>query len=65
MGPSLAARRRDGTAGSIARLFFPTLRSKIWRRRGSERPAKKRMAKRGETDEQKARRIAAKYGVSW
>jgi hypothetical protein len=29
------------------------------------RPAKKRQAKRRETDEEKARRIAAKYGVSW
>jgi hypothetical protein len=29
------------------------------------RPAKKRQARRRETDEQKARRIAAKYGVSW
>ncbi|MEA2918271.1 MAG: hypothetical protein QOJ15_10352 [Bradyrhizobium sp.] len=29
------------------------------------RPAKKRQARRRETDEAKARRIAAKYGVSW
>ncbi len=29
------------------------------------KPAKKRQAKRRETDEEKARRIAAKYGVSW
>jgi hypothetical protein len=29
------------------------------------RPSKKRQAKRRETDEEKARRIAAKYGVSW
>jgi len=29
------------------------------------KPAKKRVARRHETDEQKARRIAAKYGVSW
>ena len=29
------------------------------------RPAKKRQAKRRETDEEKARRVAAKYGVSW
>jgi hypothetical protein len=29
------------------------------------KPAKKRHAKRRETDEEKARRIAAKYGVSW
>jgi ribonuclease E len=28
-------------------------------------PAKKRVVKKRETDEQKARRIAAKYGVSW
>jgi hypothetical protein len=31
----------------------------------SPKPVKKRQAKRHETDEQKARRIAAKYGVSW
>jgi hypothetical protein len=29
------------------------------------KPAKKQQAKRRETDEAKARRIAAKYGVSW
>jgi len=29
------------------------------------KPVKKRQAKRRETDEEKARRIAAKYGVSW
>jgi hypothetical protein len=29
------------------------------------KPAKKKQAKRRETDEEKARRIAAKYGVSW
>jgi hypothetical protein len=29
------------------------------------KPAKKRQARRRETDEEKARRIAAKYGVSW
>jgi hypothetical protein len=29
------------------------------------KPAKKRQAKRRETNEEKARRIAAKYGVSW
>lgn len=29
------------------------------------KPAKKRQAKRRETDEEKARRIAAKYGISW
>jgi len=29
------------------------------------RPAKKRQARRRQTDEAKARRIAAKYGVSW
>jgi hypothetical protein len=29
------------------------------------KPTKKRQAKRRETDEEKARRIAAKYGVSW
>ena len=29
------------------------------------RPAKKRQARRRETDEAEARRIAAKYGVSW
>ena len=29
------------------------------------KPAKKRQAKRREADEEKARRIAAKYGVSW
>jgi len=29
------------------------------------KPAKKRQATRRETDEEKARRIAAKYGVSW
>jgi hypothetical protein len=31
----------------------------------SSKPVKKRQAKRRETDEEKARRIAAKYGVSW
>jgi hypothetical protein len=31
----------------------------------SSRPAKKRAVRRRETDEEKARRIAAKYGVSW
>lgn len=31
----------------------------------SSRPAKKRAVRRHETDEEKARRIAAKYGVSW
>ena len=31
----------------------------------SAKPAKKRHVKRRETDEEKARRIAAKYGVSW
>jgi hypothetical protein len=31
----------------------------------SSKPMKKRQAKRRETDEEKARRIAAKYGVSW
>jgi hypothetical protein len=29
------------------------------------KPVKKRHARRRETDEEKARRIAAKYGVSW
>jgi hypothetical protein len=29
------------------------------------KPAKKRVVRKRETDEQKARRIAAKYGVSW
>jgi hypothetical protein len=29
------------------------------------KPAKKRAVRRRETDEEKARRIAAKYGVSW
>jgi hypothetical protein len=29
------------------------------------KPAKKKQARRRETDEEKARRIAAKYGVSW
>jgi hypothetical protein len=29
------------------------------------KPAKNRQAKRRETDEEKARRIAAKYGVTW
>jgi ribonuclease E len=29
------------------------------------KPVKKRVVKKRETDEQKARRIAAKYGVSW
>jgi hypothetical protein len=29
------------------------------------KPTKKRQARRRETDEEKARRIAAKYGVSW
>lgn len=29
------------------------------------KPAKKQQARRRETDEEKARRIAAKYGVSW
>ena len=31
----------------------------------SSKPVKKRQAKRRESDEEKARRIAAKYGVSW
>jgi hypothetical protein len=29
------------------------------------KPAKKKVVRRRETDEQKARRIAAKYGISW
>jgi hypothetical protein len=29
------------------------------------KPGKKRQARRYESDEQKARRIAAKYGISW
>lgn len=29
------------------------------------RPGKRRQARRYESDEQKARRIAAKYGISW
>jgi hypothetical protein len=29
------------------------------------KPAKKQQVRRRETDEEKARRIAAKYGVSW
>jgi hypothetical protein len=29
------------------------------------KPSKKRQAKRYESDEQKARRIAARYGISW
>jgi hypothetical protein len=29
------------------------------------KPAKKKVARKRETDEQKARRIAAKYGISW
>ena len=29
------------------------------------RPAKKKVVRKRETDEQKARRIAAKYGISW
>jgi len=29
------------------------------------KPAKKQQARRRESDEEKARRIAAKYGVSW
>jgi hypothetical protein len=29
------------------------------------KPSKKRQARRYESDEQKARRIAAKYGISW
>ena len=29
------------------------------------KPAKKRVARKRETNEQKARRIAAKYGISW
>jgi hypothetical protein len=29
------------------------------------KPAKKRVVRKRETDEQKARRIAAKYGISW
>jgi hypothetical protein len=32
---------------------------------GEAKPAKKRVVRKRETDEQKARRIAAKYGISW